>query len=411
MVKIHKNRSYTVHGRSLDRSNDLDTPSNFTLTLSDSIQAAATSQYLKASLLCANIPSSFYQIDKKNRNFTVGFNRPGFRVLQPYLDIAVELPEDGKPTRRDYEREITVTIQKGNYNIEALLSEIKIKLNEACAVAHAAENFRTFYRGSDMTSAIAAEDFEDVGGIGYAHKQLVLCPVFDWTYNKQLNKMKLFRSDLAGKLIGGKWDIQTTGRKLSFCLGFSHVTEQMIRRLKVSETIQTTIENSVHYRETTDTEYNDFTIPTLANSTKFGHAVYSSNTVNMFHNDSVYFRTNLPANGMESLSGGTSNILSIIPITSGQSAENFYIPQTLTSSTIDGTNSVSQLSIRLTDASGELIDFEGGEISFSILFECFDNNTYADKPSEPNFAQSNESNKFSNVHQNTISRHPARLLF
>jgi hypothetical protein len=125
----------------------------------------------------------------------------------------------------------------------------------------------------------------------------------------------------------------------------------------------------------------------------------------------VYFRTNLPANGMESLSGGTSNILSIIPITSGQSAENFYIPQTLTSSTIDGTNSVSQLSIRLTDASGELIDFEGGEISFSILFECFDNNTYADKPAEPNFAQSNESNKFSNVHQNTISRHPARLLF
>ena len=180
MVKIHKNRSYTVHGRSLDRPNDLDTPSNFTLTLSDSIQSASASQYLKASLLCANIPSSFYQIDKKNRNFTVGFNRPGFRVLQPYLDIAVISPEDGKPTRRDYEREVTVTIQKGNYSIEALLSEIKLKLNEACAVAHEAENFRTFYRGDDMTGALAAEDFDDVGlSFGIPSKQVVICPVFD----------------------------------------------------------------------------------------------------------------------------------------------------------------------------------------------------------------------------------------
>ena len=407
MVRLTKNRSYTVHGRSLDRSNDLDTPSNFTLTLNDAIQTMHAGQYMKASLLSCTIPSSFYQIDTQNRTIVFGFNRPTFNVLKPDLDVAVNSPEDGKPTRRDYEREVTVSIQKGNYDIESLLVEIVRKLNAACAVAHAAENFRAFIR---MGSGFAAEDFDDCGGIGIANHQIIVCPVFAWQYNKQLNKVKIYRIDAGGLVAGGKFDLQTTGRKLSFAIGCSHVTAQLIARLRVSANVQTTVENSLHYRETTLTEFNDFEIGTLSNGGAYGHAFYSANSVNMFFNDEVYFRTNLPPNGMETLSGGTSNILCIIPMTSGASAQNFYIPTSPTSTTIDGAGSVSQLAIRLTDATGELIEFQGGEVSFSILFECFDKNTYSDKPADPNYVQNNEANRFSNVHRSSMARHPAHLL-
>jgi hypothetical protein len=179
MVRVTKNRSYTVHARSLDRQNPDDTSSNFSLTLTDPIETASSTQYLKASLLNANVPSSFYQIDTKNRVFKVGFNRPTFAVLQPYLDVAVTEPSHGRLTRRDYEQEVTVSISKGNYDIESLLSEIKLKLNAACTAAHAALDMRTFFRTSNPFSVLAQEDYadskSDVIGIG----QVISCPQFD----------------------------------------------------------------------------------------------------------------------------------------------------------------------------------------------------------------------------------------
>jgi hypothetical protein len=418
MVKVTKNRSYTVHARSLDRQNPDDTSSNFSLTLNDPIETATSAQYLKASLLNANVPSSFYQIDAKNQVFKVGFNRPTFSVLKPYLDMTVAFPTGGRVTRRDYEQEVTVKISKGNYDIESLLAEVKVKLNDACTAAHALSKIYTFARtddpddGYDPDSALAREDLYDSRQqvIGTGH--VITCPQFDWEYSKALNKMRLFRTDTGGLLVSGKFDVQTQGRKLSFCLGFNHVTAQMLRQLNVSSNVLTTIENSLHYRETTDTEHNDFVIKRLmpnSAATDYGHSVYSASTINMFHNDAVYMRSNLPPNGMETLSGGSTNVLCIIPMTSGSGSENFYIPTSPTTTTIDGAGSISQLAFRFTDGQGQLIDFEGGELSFSILFECFDKNTYSDKPADAGFSQYNASNKFSNVHQNGGSRHSGRV--
>ena len=99
MVRLTKNRSYTVHGRSLDRSNDLDTPSNFTLTLNDAIQTMHAGQYMKASMLSCTSPNSCYKIGTQTRTIVFGFNRPTCNGLKPDLDVAVNSPEDGKPTR------------------------------------------------------------------------------------------------------------------------------------------------------------------------------------------------------------------------------------------------------------------------------------------------------------------------
>jgi hypothetical protein len=96
-------------------------------------------------------------------------------------------------------------------------------------------------------------------------------------------------------------------------------------------------------------------------------------------------------------------------MTSGSGSENFYIPTTPTTTTIDGAGTISQLAFRFTDGQGQLIDFEGGELSFSIMFECFDKGTYSDKPADPFFSNSNAANQFSNVHQNGRSRHSGRV--
>jgi hypothetical protein len=56
-----------------------------------------------------------------------------------------------------------------------------------------------------------------------------------------------------------------------------------------------------------------------------------------------------------------------------------------------------------------LIDFEGGELSFSILFECFDKGSYSDKPPDQMHTLANEANKFESIHQNAFSRHSGRL--
>ena len=408
MVKISKSRSYSIHARSLDRSNPSDTPASFSLTLHDPLETSHSGQYMKASLLSASIPSSFYQIGERDRYFTVGFNRPGFSVLQPYLSLPAVFPDDGYPTRADYEREVVVKLSKCNYSIEELLAEIKLKLNAACTSAHATRGFRTFIRTDDMTSAMAIEDQADAGLVSAATQQIIGAPQFDWSYNKQLNKMRLYRTDQGGQMVGGKWDISTSGRRLSFCLGFSHVTAQMIKQLGVSSSVTTTVENSYHYRESpSDTEYNDFTVPTLADA-NHGHAVYSTNTINMYHDDQVFMHSSLPSNGMETLSGSSTSILAIIPMTSGSGTENFYIPTSPTSTTIDGASSLSQLSFRFTDAQGHLIDFEGGELSFSILFETFDKGSYSDKPADQMHTLANDANKFGNVHKNAFSRHSAR---
>ena len=52
--------------------------------------------------------------------------------------------------RSSYARSVTVTISRGNYNIEELLAEVKLKLNAACTAANVAtREFRTFLRRTE----------------------------------------------------------------------------------------------------------------------------------------------------------------------------------------------------------------------------------------------------------------------
>ena len=138
MVNLTLENNCTVHCRSLDRSGDNDTSSNFKLHLRDPIKCSRT-QYMRATMISGQFPSSFYQIGDKDRLFTIEFNLTTLPFYNRYKGFAVSNPINGKTTRAEYNRSIEVSISKGNYNIEELLAEIKTKLNTARADAHATE--------------------------------------------------------------------------------------------------------------------------------------------------------------------------------------------------------------------------------------------------------------------------------
>ena len=418
MVKLTLDRPYTVHARSLDRTGSELTPSQYKLVLRDSI-TCADSMYMIATMISAKVPSTFYQIDSKNNKFTVGFNRSTFSLFAKYTDLAVVDPIAGKTTRADYERELTITIQKGNYDIESLLAEIKKKLNTACTDAHATEPFRTFMRSNTLSSDLAKDDIADSGVADDSKPHRISAPQFHYEYNKHLNKVRLYRTDPGGRMALGKFDIQTQGVKLGMALGFNHITAQQLKLLAGADPKQTTsTENSVHFRETTDTEWYDFTIPNKDSPTvtvggtvlnTYGHAIYSQNCVNMFANDSVYIHiNNLPSNAYTTLSGTSSTVMAVIPMYSGSSSENFHTPSNPTSTNI-GSMTVSELDIKVTDAMGQLIDFNGVEHEFQLLFEAFENGTRSDKPDDPNYGAMNFRNAFSNIHTNASQRHAAPI--
>ena len=109
MVHLTLDRPYTVHARSIDRSGSEITPSQYKLVLRDPI-TCDDDKYMIATLISAKVPSTFFQIDSKNNQFTVTFNEPTHSIIAKHLDVGVVDPIGGKSTRAEYKREITVTI-------------------------------------------------------------------------------------------------------------------------------------------------------------------------------------------------------------------------------------------------------------------------------------------------------------
>ena len=164
-------------------------------------------------------------------------------------------------------------------------------------------------------------------------------------------------------------------------LGFNHVTAQQKRKL--GATTDYSIEESVHYRLITNGDYerNGFDIVATAGSN--GHFVSSMNVVNVHGNDSVYVRvTNLNSNGFETLHGTKTNVMGVVPMTSGDNTVSFHMPNH-PFSTNQGRKTVDELQIELTDADGQLVEFNGVEHELQFLFECYDEGTRPNRPADP----------------------------
>lgn len=422
MVKLTLDKPYTVHARSMDRVGVGLTPSSYKLVLNDPI-SCDNHHYMKCTLVSAKVPSTFYTVDTRNKQLTLEFNNfTDFSYMQQYAHLGVDSPVTGKTARADYKRTVSVTLQEGNYNIEELMAEVKVKVNAACAEEHATEAFRTFMRGEGVGNALRVEDMADAYPPGTTpvlttHSHIESAPEFHWEYSKTLNKIRLYRHDAGGRMALGKWSIMTAGPKLGMCLGFNTPTAQQLKQENLPDSIRTSKMVSTHYLEWTEPEYYGFQIvKRTATSTPsvqvgsdtlytYGHTVNSENCVNMFANDSVYVRiSNLSTNAYETLYGGSTNVMAVIPMYAGQSSENFHSPNNPTSCNI-GRQLVSELDIQLTDATGVLLDFHGVEHEFQLEFETFEQGTRHNKPSDPQYIQENFMKTFSNLVPAAYGRH------
>ena len=389
MVRLTEDKPYTLHARSIDRI--IGTPSDYKLNLRDPL-TCEDDHYIKATFVSCTMPSTFYQINRKNNKFTVRFNQLGFAGFDQYAslalqDIGTDTTQEGvaistlavaQQTRYQYARSVSVTISVGNYNIEELLAEVKLKLNAACTTAHTGNlKFRTFLRHATPANALWVEDNADsASNVVHTKDYIQVAPQFDWTYSKTLNKVRLYRTDAGGKMYLGQWDIQTSGQKLAMALGLSHNTAQEMTDAQVSLAERTSVEASVHFRRHLELglalEHYDFAVPQKeAGVTNYGHSVFSKNCVNMFANDSVYVRClSLPSNSYETLHGAQTNIMAVIPLYSGAGSDNFHSPEYPTSAVI-GKMGISDIDVRLTDAMGEEMDLNGVEWEWQMTFEVF----------------------------------------
>ena len=213
-------------------------------------------------------------------------------------------------------------------------------------------------------------------------------------------------ADAGGKMALGKFEFSTSGVKLGFALGLNHITAQQLKDFNLPADVRTSSEVSVHYRELgSATEYNGFTVKTLA-AGNHGHALMSANAVNMFANDSVYLRiNNLPPNAYESLYGGSTTVMAVIPMATSSNAEAFHHPDNPTSANI-GKLLLTELDVSLTDAMGQLVDFNGVEHSFQLLVEAYEAGTAKDRPSQPMHRELNDYTRFGNIHDSS-RRHAA----
>ena len=189
---------------------------------------------------------------------------------------------------------------------------------------------------------------------------------------------------MGGKMVLGNFEIQAHGQKLAMALGLPHFTGQDIRD---NPALKNSTAGSAHYRRLAITQpgnlvFNKFPVQVLkanlgANNPDLtsvhGNSAMSSVVVNMFANDSVYVRCpNLPSNAYETLNGNVTNIMAVIPLYSGSGSDNFHSPQFPTSCRL-GKMGVDCVDIRLTDAYGEILDLNGVEWEFQLMFETFPN--------------------------------------
>jgi hypothetical protein len=187
------------------------TPSSYKLVLNDPI-SCDNHHYMKCTLVSAKVPSTFYTVDSRNKKLTLEFNNfTDFSYMKQYADLGVDDPVTGKTTRSDYKRTVSVTLQEGNYNIEELMAQVKVKVNAACAEAHLVEPFRTFMRGEGVGNALHIEDMADAYPVNTTpvlttDSHIESAPEFHWTYSKTLNKIRMYRHDVGGRIHEfGQW--------------------------------------------------------------------------------------------------------------------------------------------------------------------------------------------------------------
>jgi len=98
---------------------------------------------------------------------------------------------------------------------------------------------------------------------------------------------------------------------------------------------------------------------------------------------SLYLRTNLPVvSSMDSLTGGTSQIVAKLPIDTGPGGIIFHEPRDSLHKSLIQTQAIKHITIRLTDDRNRLVSLNGLHFSVALMFEFVSLKRY-EVPTDP----------------------------
>ena len=421
---LNVNSPYTVHLRSIDRYTG--TPSEYNCRLKPAI-SCKVDEYITCQLTSAQVPNSFYTINSRNNKLTVEINTAsstanvGVSVQNSFPHISTALANwdtdgagEGPSATLSTSTSIDFELTPGNYSA----SELGVELVKQLDAALLGKEIVTFLRtgnnanflhdlailqsGADnyATSKAETNQVATVGGVGIglngyytaggvsfivSGKTAATSARFTSRFLETTNKLQIMRTDIGGCLPLGQFVITAKGNRLYSALGFPHITAQDRKDLGDVRDNGSLISSHNSLTSATNLGGFDIVAPLVTGAdgktanvaqTRNGHFVSSQDCCNIHANDSVYIRcSNLGMNSFESLYGGTTNLMAIVPMTGGDSTVSYFSPTNPNISNVGSKANISQVDVRLTDGDGNTIDFNGVENELSITFQCFKQGT------------------------------------
>ena len=309
---------------SKDATAQHDGTTHFTYVFRDTIIVKKNEGVL-VSLLQASIPYSFYNV------------REG---VNDKIDIIVSDAAFSSPS------EHVISLDAGNYTAISLSSTFKKLVEDVLT-------------GASLSSTVSIKYDRD--------KQKFQFSILPTTNDDQGRMVIINLSH--GQNQGTHFDIE---------LGFDSETATSSAYFKCNT------DNSTQTAGTVDLNREGLSI-TASNFTTTGKTYLQSTNIADLNGSvhSLYLRTNLPVvSSMDSLTGGTSQIVAKLPIDTGPGGIIFHEPRDSLHKSLIQTQAIKHITIRLTDDRNRLVSLNGLHFSVALMFEFVSLKRY-DFPTDP----------------------------
>jgi hypothetical protein len=296
---------------SKDATAQHDGTTHFTYVFRDTIQVKPNEGVL-VSLLQASIPYSFYNV------------REG---INDKIDIIVSDAAYSSPT------ESVIQLDAGNYTAISLSTTFKKLVEESLTTA-------------SLPSTVSINYDRD--------KQKFQFSILPSTNDNQGRMVIINLSH--GQNQGTHFDIE---------LGFDSETALSSAYFKCDT------DNTTQTAGSIDLTSNGGSI-TTSNITTTGKTYLQSTNIADLNGSvhSLYLRTNLPViSSMDSLTGGTSQIVAKLPIDVGPGSIIFHEPKNSVHKSLIQTQGIKHITLRLTDDRNRLVSLNGLHFSIALMFE------------------------------------------
>ena len=342
MTKITPDRPHTLHISSAHRG-DSDTISQYKVVTSLNCEE---NEKLQATLISARIPASSWYLEKpEDRTVTIKVNA-----------------DSTSAGATSYKATATAGILAGSYTQASLISALITAINAEFTTG-LDTNLREAATGGSTEDETDAAAADSPPTISTGDTVISSQPVFSITTSTLRNLVQFTRTDAGGKVVLGSFSITVAGKRLAAALGIEPSVEHHSyhARMDLSKIKETFLGKDY---------VNGYTVVAATN------AVSSSKVTTMHYDDDFYVHCSLGTDSITTSaeSKGRANVtdlLGVVPQYGNAFEDSFFEPPN-TTPMVSQTANVSDITIRITNSAGELIDFKGVDHTMQIQIATID---------------------------------------